>query len=74
MTNCDVFLFLLKIWIGGTRKTPCTHNLCFELNKKEIIDFLSSENYHFYSCEISQYIVRVCYRNVKLGMQCNGDN
>ena len=53
----------------GTRKNPlteavltCTHNLCFE-QKLEKYQKLSSENYHFYSCEILQYIARTCLRN-----------
>ena len=32
--------------------------------KYEKITFLASENYHFYSREILQYIAWACYRNV----------
>ena len=41
----------------------CTHNQCFEqkIKKKEK---KSSENYHFYSSEILQYITRACFRNI----------
>ena len=42
----------------------CTHNLCFEQKKKKCHIF-SSENYHFYSREILQYIAQICLRNAK---------
>ena len=41
----------------------CTQDLCFEQEKNH--DF-SSENYHFYSREKSQYIANMCYCNVLL--------
>ena len=36
----------------------CSHKLCLEqkLEKSTLYQFVSSENYHFYSREISQYI------------------
>ena len=41
-----------------------THNLCFE-QKYEKYNNFSSENYHFYSREMSQYIAWTCLRNEK---------
>ena len=41
----------------------CTHNQCFGA-KKEIYCNFSSENVHFYSREILQYIAWACLRNV----------
>ena len=40
----------------------CTHNLCFE-QKYENTHKISTENCHFYSCEILQYIAWTCFRN-----------
>ena len=40
----------------------CTHNLCFEQNKKKSYNF-SSEYYNFYSREILLYIAWACFRN-----------
>ena len=40
----------------------CTLNICFE-QKYEISKKNSTENCHFYSREILQYIARTCLRN-----------
>ena len=51
----------------GTREAvlTCTHNLCFE-QKYENSQKISTENFHFYSREISLYIAWECLRNVKM--------
>ena len=43
----------------------CTHNICFEQKIRKYHNF-SSENNHFYSREILQYIARACYRKDQL--------
>ena len=39
------------------------HNICFE-QKYENSQKNSTENCHFYNCEILQYIAWACFRNV----------
>ena len=41
---------------------PCVHKI-YVLNKNTINITFLSENYHFYSREILQYIDRRCFRN-----------
>ena len=64
-----LLFFYSKTLIVGTRLNrlseavlTCTHNLCFEQKNENYHNF-SSENYHFYGCEKSQYIARACFRN-----------
>ena len=45
----------------------CTHNQCFRAKKKNILIF-SSENKHFYSREISQYIAWRVYVLTQISM------
>ena len=47
----------------------CTHNQCFEQKYEKYYNF-SSENFHFYNRELSQYIVWACYRNAFTDRQC----
>ena len=52
--------FCSKTWIVGTRK----NRLTFWAKKKENYHNFSSENCHFYSFEILQYIAWACFLNV----------
>ena len=58
MKNCDVFLiFAQNIDCGFKLEPPMsTHNLCFE-QKQENYHNISSENYHFYSRGILQFVI-----------------
>ena len=64
-----LYIFALKhrLWVLVEAVLTCTHNQCFE-HKKEKYHNFSSENYRFYSREISLYIAWECLRNVH---RCN---
>ena len=64
-------LFLLQN-IDWEAVLTCTHNLCFEQKYENYYNF-SSENNHFNSREILQYIARTCLRNVTFANSLDSD-
>ena len=61
-----IFALKHRLWVlvrtASLRVLTCTHNQCFEQKLVKHHNF-SSENYRFYSREISLYIAWACLRN-----------